>query len=265
MSDMRTTRSLSSSTWRLWFGRDLATVSTRILYEVRMIVGGYPSLFLPFKRRKLRRTNRDATSIVNASTDIVIGGFPRSGNTFVNAAFRFAQKEHVLTAHHLHVPAEVIYAAKHRIPTLVIVRQPKDAVVALKLMDPKLSLKQILRAYVRYHRAILPYRDACIIATFDQVTSDLGAVIARINQRYSTRFEEFAHTDDNVASVLAILREIGYAKNPRRKFVATIPDRSSEREKERQLLKEEYDRLQGSDDFESANQLYERFASYAIP
>lgn len=260
---MHVARPLNIRWRRLWLGGWVAMLLTRMRYELRGIVGSYPSVFLPFKRWKRKRRRRGTAGIVDASTEIVIEGFPRSGNTFAEVAFTFAQQRQVDVAHHLHVPAQVIYAVRRRIPTLVIVRRPKDAAVALKLMDPKLNLRQILKGYVRFHQSILPYLDGCVVATFDQVTSDLGAVIARLNRRYGTDFKEFVHTDENVARVFAILRTIAYSKDPDRTFFGTIPDRPSEREEERQMLKEQFDSLQARRDFQLAHQLYERFSSNA--
>ena len=64
---------------------------------------------------------------------VVIEGFPRSGNSFARRAFIMAQDETfdvTRIAHHLHVPAQVIRAARWRIPTLVLIRRPKDAVLS---------------------------------------------------------------------------------------------------------------------------------------
>ena len=52
-----------------------------------------------------------------------------------------------------------------------------------------------------------PIRDALVIATFEEVTSDFGAVTHRVNERFGTRFREFEHTEANVEQVFALIDE----------------------------------------------------------
>src|SRR5215210_2906944 len=74
----------------------------------RRYVGRHPFLFYNFYR--LKPSYRDL--LVARRTQIVIEGFPRSGNTFAVVAFEQAQRESVRVAHHLHMPAQVIRAAQ---------------------------------------------------------------------------------------------------------------------------------------------------------
>jgi hypothetical protein len=46
-------------------------------------------------------------------------------------------------AHHLHVPAQVVRAARWQIPSLVLIRRPRDAVLSFAIWDP-ISVDQAL-------------------------------------------------------------------------------------------------------------------------
>jgi hypothetical protein len=72
----------------------------------RRYIGRHP--FYNFYR--LRPSYRDL--LVDRRTQIVIEGFPRSGNTFAVVALQQAQRESVRVARHLHMPEQVIRAAK---------------------------------------------------------------------------------------------------------------------------------------------------------
>ena len=87
----------------------------------RRYIGRHPFLFYNFYR--LRPSYRDLS--VDRRTQIVIEGFPRSGNTFAVVAFQQAQRESVRVAHHLHMPAQVIRAAHLGIPILLLVGSPR--------------------------------------------------------------------------------------------------------------------------------------------
>jgi hypothetical protein len=63
------------------------------------------------------------------------------------------------------------------------------------------TVGQALRGYVRFHEPLLPYAGDVLIATFDEVVADYGAVVRRINRRYGTSFVAFEHTPENVQAV----------------------------------------------------------------
>ena len=145
-------------------------------------------------------------------TDAVIEGFPRSANTFAVIAFQLAQSESIRVAHHLHVPSQVIAAAKWGIPTMVLVRDPEQAILSLVQLQPHITLQQGLKDYVRFYRRILPYREHFIVAPFEEVSTDFGALIRRLNAHFGTSFQEFHHTDGNVARCFALIERYGGAR-----------------------------------------------------
>src|SRR5829696_5842518 len=98
----------------------------------RRYVGRHPVLYYNFYR--LGSSHRNL--LVDRSPQIIIEGFPRSGNTFAVVAFQQAQRESVRVAHHLHMPAQVVLAAQWGIPTLLLARKPTDAVLSLVIREP---------------------------------------------------------------------------------------------------------------------------------
>jgi len=168
--------------------------ANRLLYEGKTVVARSPTLALPVARL------RGHGEPFDPAVDIVIEGFPRSANSFAVHAFRVAQDRPVRIAHHLHAPAQVIAAVRARVAAIVLVREPEDAVLEFVIAKGYISVRQALRGYLRFYTALLPYRDRVVIGPFREVTSDFGAVIAKVNEMFGTRFLEFNHTDDNVRS-----------------------------------------------------------------
>lgn len=168
-------------------------------------LGYHPTLYRVFR---LFRPKQGAV-MVNKSTEIVIEGYPRSGNTFAVAAFTLAQGRRVRVAHHLHAPAQIMLAARWRIPAVVLVRRPEDAVVSRVIRNRSLSVSRALAEYVGFYRAVLPLRDHFVLAPFEQVVSDFGSVIAEVNRKFGTHFVPFTHTEDNVARVFGVVEELG--------------------------------------------------------
>jgi hypothetical protein len=210
-----------------------------IPYELRYVVNAYPLIYMPLAR--VRHRDRDGWT-VRGDTELVIEGFGRSGSTFVVDAFEIAQSEPVRLAHHTHAAAQVITAARMRIPTLVIVRRPDD-VTTSHMVRRGIGARPALSAWIRYHRRILPFRDHVVSAPFERVTSDLGSVIREVNERFGTDYDEFESTEENLALVLKRIED----RNRRRFGVGTAEGARSlarptpEREQLKGRMRAEYD------------------------
>jgi hypothetical protein len=197
-------------------------------------------MYLPLLRTRSRFSGSQITNqaldtrlhpgrcIVGRSTDLVIEAYQRSGNTFAELAFRIAQPEAVNMAHHFHAPAQVTYACKHGIPTLVIIRAPTDVVISAKIRDPESSISRLLNDYASFYELIWPMRHSFHLASFTQVTEDFGVVIQRLNESCGTAFREFEHTEENVKSVFEEIEKRNSAKFGTGKVVESMISRPSQ-------------------------------------
>ena len=78
-------------------------------------------------------------SLLPRRAGLLIEAIPRSAATYCSYAFLQAQAGPVDMGFHLHVPAHVIRAARLGVPTLVLVRQPQNAVASAVLREPAIS------------------------------------------------------------------------------------------------------------------------------
>src|SRR5919107_4640592 len=180
--------------------------------------GRHPAVYFNLYRLLVAghlRTHKNLVRAVTPDTQLVIEGFPRSGNSFARRAFVLAQKESsgkTRIAHNMHVPAQVVRAARWQIPTLVVIRRPRDAVLSFAVWGP-ISVDQALRYYVSFYETVEKYRDAYVLGLFEEVTEDFGPVIQRLNDRFETTFSLFRHDEHNVESVLTRIE-----RNSRKRF-----------------------------------------------
>jgi hypothetical protein len=160
--------------------------------------------------------------IVSPGHDLVIEGFPRSANSFAVSAFMFANGwRDPRIATHAHSPAQVHLAARWGVPTILLIRRPEAAIIgwmaytsqrgprAGQGMSPALKLAwvraQTLR-YARFYERTTPLGQHFVLATFEEVTRDLGVVIARLNAKFGCDFAPFRHTPQTQARVFAFGR-----------------------------------------------------------
>lgn len=178
----------------------------RALREARKVLGDDP-VFLPIV---LRATPLGTSRRLTDETQLVIEGFPRSGNTFAFFAIKHAERlagREVAVASHVHTPSQVRAAVNQRYPTLVVIRRPIDVITSLLIAAPHVGFATAIREYTHHHRTLLPLRDRFVIGTFDQVTTDFGAVTARVNERFGTDFACFEPTEENNEAVFAAIEE----------------------------------------------------------
>jgi hypothetical protein len=180
--------------------------TTQLRYRSKQFIGRHPWLY----RAVFRNRSGFEDLLVDENTDICIEGFPRSANSFAVAAFRHAQDEPISIAHHNHVPAPVLAAVRRGIPTIVLIRDPVEAVISFRGLLLQIaatndeenafhvSYELRLKAWISFYETIKPVADRIVIAPFEEVTDDFGGVIGRVNDRFGTAFAQFRHTSANV-------------------------------------------------------------------
>ncbi len=196
--------------------RQLVTGS---LYRALTVAARYPKVAI-----SLARLGRYGHPL-DRRTELVIEGFPRSGNSFAVAAFKRAQKLPTRIAHHLHAPGHAIAAIHAHVPTLVVVRPPDEAVPEFAASKPNIPLREILRGYVRFYEPLIPYQTGFVVGRFEEVLSDFGSVIRRLNERFSTSFNEFEASPE---AVRAANRDVERDYERRQGSAPTLLGRSSE-------------------------------------
>jgi glycosyltransferase involved in cell wall biosynthesis len=179
------------------------TAAQRLRHRTRTLACEHPALYLPFARRKYPGPSPE---VIGPRTEVVFEGYTRAAMTFAVYAFQLSQAEPVRMAHHLHAPAQAIAAARRGLPTLVLIREPRGAILSQVVREPHVALPDALYAYARYYERLLPYRSAFAVADFEDVTADFGAVTRRFNERFGTAYAEFVPSEANIQECLELVK-----------------------------------------------------------
>ena len=177
------------------------TVAGSTRHMTRRVMARYPAIYLPLSRR------RQPQSTIGPETQLVIDGFTRSASTFAVVAFQLAQNDHVRVAHHLHAPAHLLAATRARLPTLMAIRPPRDTVLSAAIREPTVPISQWLRSYADFYRRLEPVLDRMVVASFESVTTDMGGLIDRVNERFATSFVRFEDSAESAEAVFEIIEE----------------------------------------------------------
>jgi hypothetical protein len=154
------------------------------------------------------------SQLCKASTEIVIEGAPRSGNSFAVQAFRFANPDVNEIATHLHAPANVLLGISMKKPTMVVIRNPLEVVCSMRALSIEVSVReniknpnvgtsfrQLLLDYTQFYSALHSVKNDCLFASFDTITRNFGKAIDALNDRFGTDFTPFLHSAENLDTI----------------------------------------------------------------
>jgi hypothetical protein len=162
---------------------------------------------------------------LSPETEVLIEGYPRSGNSFAEAAFVFAQRpREVVMAHHAHAAGHVLAALAANIPAVVLFRDPVDAAASfIEETEGGISAGVALKEYVQFHEPLLARQSEILFVSFEDVTNDFPSLIRRLNAKFGTDFSTYEHTDENVAKIRALVDEISLKRTKKQtRYSATV-------------------------------------------
>lgn len=198
----------------------------RALRHLRIEIGDHP-LLLPLV---LRVTEGGIERAVTPETELVVAGYPRSGNTFALTGIRRAQPRDLSTSSHIHTPSQVLRAVRLERPTLLVVRDPVDAATSLLIAAPYLRPRLALKEWVRFHERALGARTGCVVASFERVTTDLDGVVDDLNTRFGTSLHRPGGDGPTREAILADIEQDDARKRGGTASERHVPRPSSERD-----------------------------------
>jgi hypothetical protein len=234
-------------------------VAFRLEKWLQIHTGGHPAIYF----RLYRLFRQDVARIVTPETQLVIEGFPRSGNSFARRAFVMAQSEsfdRTRIAHHMHVPAQVVRAAQWQIPALVLIRRPRDAVLSFAIWDP-ISVDQALRYYLSFYKTVEKFREAYVLGLFEEVTEDFGRVISRINDKFGTTFSLFRHDEGNVSNVFSDMETYAREKYGETRWERKVHRPSAVKERIKQEIEYDLENAKRKELIAEAEDVYDRLTN----
>ena len=116
----------------------------------------------------------------SSKTNLHATGFPRSGNTYCMNIIQNTFPELKISTH-IHTIASLKLAIKYKVPTIILLREPKQACISLSLLYKNISKEktssQILLDYIQYHKFILRNIKNFKILLFEEIISSPEFII----------------------------------------------------------------------------------------
>jgi hypothetical protein len=110
--------------------------------------------------------------------DLVLEGYPRSGNTYAEHMLRIMCPG-LRCLSHTHSAGTLHWARMHQIPTLILIREPLDAAVSLFIYRmQQVSLSLCLREWATFHQVAWRLENNAFLA-FHTLVSDTEASLVK--------------------------------------------------------------------------------------
>lgn len=145
----------------------------------RAVLERFPGIYVRIARH--RTPERDG---LDAATDLLIEGFPRSGNSFLVSWIATANPD-LRIASHMHSMAHVHAALRRDLPVVIVVREPEDALASLAVFSPEQPLEQHIERYRRFHERAIDVTDDVIVSPFEVTTKRPELVVDALRPRMS--------------------------------------------------------------------------------
>lgn len=176
--------------------------------------------------------------VCNQNTDLVVEGFPRSGNTF-SVDFLFYLNKELKMAHHTHDFRNLLLGAKLGVPSVVLVRSPLEAICSYMIFSGR-NTEVAANFYYEFYSSVKEIKNSLFFIKFEEVVSDMNSVIIRLNERYNLDLQK---SEDVVRdSEIVKERNISRARKNNKsdeQFIKTVGAPSKERDLLKGQIKDE--------------------------
>lgn len=224
-------------------------------FRLRQFTARYPWMF--FSLYQLSPHNRKL--MATRKTRITIEGYPRSANTYAVYAFKHVNElDWNEVGHHLHVQAQIIRSIKYKIPVILLIRHPLEAVRSLVVRHDFIPVNEALEDYIRFYNDLYPFREEFVVANFEDVIEHFGEIIQQLNKRYSSIFNLFPDQDEQAKA--AVFDEIDRRNRHLDQGKVTHLYRP---DKDKENLKNAVELQENSELYQQALSIYEKYAALA--
>ena len=110
--------------------------------------------------------------------DICIEAYPSSANTFLFGLL-INSSPNLKIAHHTHAIASVKRAKRYRIPVVIIIRDPLDA-ISSRIVRFNRNITVCLIEYIWFYQYVFYNRNSLILFSFDELTTKTKDVLMKI-------------------------------------------------------------------------------------
>lgn len=119
-----------------------------------------------------------------------IDGFPGSSNSFLTRTFRASLRPGTLIGNHYHSPIEFLAGVDIGLPSILVIRDPREAVNSWTRRWKGVPLLDGFAHYIRFHKALLDLDESVTVCDFNYVTKNGKLLVKDFSEKYNLPLNE---------------------------------------------------------------------------
>lgn len=163
------------------------------MLRLRLLIKRHP---LVYKLAKRLRDPNAHERLCSKDTDLCLEGYPSSANSFTRCLLLHLDPR-LNIASHCHSIANIKIALKYGIPTVILIRNPKDVISSrMARLHPELDddvptskvLDEKMLMYIAFYEFVLKNIDKLLVLSFEEVVKDTEKSVSKISEAARIRF-----------------------------------------------------------------------------
>ena len=176
--------------------------------RLRLMVSTRPALYALYARLgslQFRFTDK---------TTVVVDSYPRSANSFFEAAFTLSHGGREVVAHHSHAAAQVLSGVHRGLPCIVLVREPEEAIASFfEMHGGNYPISLCTTEYITFYAALIPAIDKLIVVKTSQIEARFHDLMAHLRDEHCISVEPYEINEGNRSELFRSVDETGRKRN----------------------------------------------------
>ena len=133
----------------------------------------------------------------NYNTDLVIEGYPRSGNSYLFVAIKKTNPELKISSH-THSIANVKRAITYKKKVVILIRSPLEAVSSILIFHKNLSIALALKDYYVFYDFVLRNKNKFLIIDSNRMFKDKEYLVKKIKEIMKIKTKNISINDKEI-------------------------------------------------------------------
>lgn len=228
----------------------------------RLFVSTRPALYQAYARLENLQFR------LTGGTQIVVDSYPRSANSFFEAAFTRAHGGRIEVAHHSHAAAQVLSGVARGLPCIVLVREPEAAIASFyEMHGGHYPIWLCTQEYVAFYSALVHVLDKLIVVTTENLEARFFDLMVQVRDTHSLDIEPFEVDARVRAELFEQVDATGRARNGsvvERYSESLSSEEKSQRRANLDKIRHSIRSPRNAHRLAKANAVYYRFKSHAF-
>jgi hypothetical protein len=182
--------------------------SRRLRRRLRLAISTRPTLYSIYARAEKLRFQ------ITPETTVVVDSYPRSANSFFEAAFTRAHGGRERVAHHSHAAAQVLAGVRLGLPCVVLLREPEAAIASFFEMnggDYPIDLCTL--EYAVFYETLTSVANCIVVVETDELENQFYNLMVLLKDDWGLNLEPY-HIDTDVrGELMTAVDETGQTRN----------------------------------------------------